>query len=360
MFLYLGGFLLSKEIKNNKPMKINLGIYLVIYIILFLTLTLFDASLGRSGIVINNCFDKDFINYVKITSNIIPFKTIIGYLKSFDSLYSTSNIMFNLLGNLIVLMPLGLLLCLLFKKQNKFKNYLITILLIVLGVEITQLLTTSGAFDIDDIILNTLGAIIIFLIYKIKSVNCLIKNIFLLEKNKVSKKSVIIIISSILIIILTVIKIINYRNFLYNKNYEKYINKNNQEFSIVDNTTICKDTKEEFYEDKFYNYYFTCQNKNNVYVLINNQKYSIEEVLKNPNYNIDIVQILNKLDEKNIKYLKKNKYEMITLKIPYQSDNEYIVPNYSINMDNEIVSIESDYYSMKMENNIFLLIILFI
>ena len=315
MFLYLGGFLLSKEIKNNKPMKINLGIYLVIYIILFLTLTLFDASLGRSGIVINNCFDKDFINYVKITSNIIPFKTIIGYLKSFDSLYSTSNIMFNLLGNLIVLMPLGLLLCLLFKKQNKFKNYLITILLIVLGVEITQLLTTSGAFDIDDIILNTLGAINIFLIYKIKSVNCLIKNIFLLEKNKVSKKSVIIIISSILIIILTVIKIINYRNFLYNKNYEKYINKNNQEFSIVDNTTICKDTKEEFYEDKFYNYYFTCQN-NNVYVLINNQKYSIEEVLKNPNYNIDIVQILNKLDEKNIKYLKKNKYEMITLKIP--------------------------------------------
>ncbi len=351
LLLYLGGILLAKETNNKKILRINLWIYLILYVILFLTLTLFDAKFGRSGLVLNNYFSKNFINYVKITSNIIPFKTIIGYLKSFNSLYSTSNIMFNLLGNLFALVPLGLLLCLLFKKQNKFKNYLITILLLVFGVEIAQLLTSSGAFDIDDIILNTLGAIIWFFIYKIKSINYLIRNIFLLEKNPLSKKSVVIIVISVGLIILFILKIIDYRNKLYKKNYEKYIE--NTHFSIVDETKFCINTLDKFYEDKFYKYYFVCQKENNIYIKIDNKKYLIEEILNNTSYGIDINQILNELDKAKIKYYKQNKYEIISCKVPYQDDN-YILPNYSVNMDKiDIVSIESDYYSMKLEDNLY-------
>ena len=52
-----------------------------------------------------------------------------------------------------------------YKKQSKFKNFVITNILIVLCIEITQLLTASGSCDIDDIILNTTGILIGALLY---------------------------------------------------------------------------------------------------------------------------------------------------------------------------------------------------
>ena len=49
LFLYIGGFLLSKYLDNNKPMKINLYIFFGLYLILLITLTLFDSLWLRNG-----------------------------------------------------------------------------------------------------------------------------------------------------------------------------------------------------------------------------------------------------------------------------------------------------------------------
>ena len=49
ILIYFGGFSLAKYYKNNKAMKINLWLYFMLYVILFLTLTLFDMSWGRQG-----------------------------------------------------------------------------------------------------------------------------------------------------------------------------------------------------------------------------------------------------------------------------------------------------------------------
>ena len=49
LFLYIGGGLFSKYLDNNKPMKINLYIFFGLYLILLITLTLFDSLWLRNG-----------------------------------------------------------------------------------------------------------------------------------------------------------------------------------------------------------------------------------------------------------------------------------------------------------------------
>ena len=177
--LYFAGLLLSKYVKNNRPMKINLWIFFVLYVMLLTTVTLFDGFYGRRGFSSIN-WTKDILrNYMQNSMNFIPFKTIIGYIKPLDNLPS-STIITNIVGNIIACMPFAFFLPLLFKKQNKLKIFTLTMILIVLLIELLQFITLSGSFDIDDLILNVLGAVILFLILKIKKINQLIHKLFLI------------------------------------------------------------------------------------------------------------------------------------------------------------------------------------
>jgi len=73
----------------------------------------------------------------------------------------------NVLGNVCVFVPLGIFLPKLF---SKCQNPLLTILFsfeLSLCVEIIQLITKVGSFDVDDLLLNTLGGLCGFVIYTI-------------------------------------------------------------------------------------------------------------------------------------------------------------------------------------------------
>ena len=309
LFLYFGGLLLSKYLGNNKPMKINLYIFFILYLMLLITLTLFDSSWGRNGFAI-----KDFKVYIKQSVNLVPFKTIINYIKEFNSMYSTRQIMFNLLGNICAFMPMALFLPLLFKKQSKFKNFIITMIIIILGIESLQLITTSGRFDIDDLILNLFGSVIMYLLLNIKSVNDLINNVFLLEHNKISKKSYIKIISFILIIIIICVSIIVYRNKLYNQNVDDYNSINNPNITF-EHDNNCGDNN-SFYEDEIYKYYFKCYDNSYFYVVVNDKdKFSVKDFLNNSKYNYDIERLLYNMNDNNIDYEIEHKYTYFNIEI---------------------------------------------
>lgn len=173
LFCYLGSILLSKFLKNNKPMKIYLYAIFIIYIITLIQLTLFDSDYGRSGL---NIFDwsKENLEVYLENNNLIPFKTISLYISRQDRVA-----IINLLGNLIAFAPMGIFLPLLFKKQNKLKNFILTNIAIILAIESLQFLSLSGHFDIDDLILNLLGALIIYGLFKVKKVNKIINKIIL-------------------------------------------------------------------------------------------------------------------------------------------------------------------------------------
>jgi glycopeptide antibiotics resistance protein len=97
------------------------------------------------------------------TANFTPFKTIKMYIDYSYKLNSTEN----LLGNVVVFMPFGLLFPMLTESGQNFFVMLLNAFLFVLGIEIFQLFSAFGAFDVDDILLNCLGAALGFGIYRL-------------------------------------------------------------------------------------------------------------------------------------------------------------------------------------------------
>ncbi|MEV5748468.1 VanZ family protein [Actinoallomurus sp. NPDC052308] len=68
-------------------------------------------------------------------------------------------------GNLALLMPLGVLLPVLFDRFRGVIRLTLTVALISLAIEAVQgLLITGRSFDVDDVILNTAGAMIAYLV----------------------------------------------------------------------------------------------------------------------------------------------------------------------------------------------------
>ncbi len=157
-------------------MKINLRIFLGLYLLLFATLTLFDPLWGRNGEFV--VWNKElFETYVQNSLNLVPFKTVL----QFFSKGTLNQFLVNIVGNLICLMPLGILLPLNFKKQRKTWIFLLSCVLIVAAVEILQFVTLSGSCDIDDLILNVGGAFLIYFFTKSEEAFGFLKQIFLLE-----------------------------------------------------------------------------------------------------------------------------------------------------------------------------------
>lgn len=354
LFLYFGALIKSKNENNNKAMKINLWIFFILYLLLFITLTLFDQFWGRNGFTIVNWNKELFNNYISNSLNIIPFKTIIEYIKAFDSLLDTRAVMTNLLGNIIACMPFAFFLPLLFKKQNNIKRFTITMIVIVLLIELLQFVTLSGSCDIDDIILNVSGTLIMYAVLKIKSVNNLIKNIFLLEKNKISKKSIIIMIICFVIVIGAGTTLIKLRQNVFDSNYNELMSKYNFTIKIVDESEVTTQELEQFYEDVYHTYYFNSIKSDKVYAIINNnEKYLVKDLLNNnpTKYKITI----SKLEEAGLKFITKNKYEEIILKgngnviteINIDDDTIIDIGHGHSNSNIDVSNPENSYYEMQ-------------
>ena len=97
--------------------------------------------------------------------NIVPFYSIGNYLFSDDKLlraFAFSNVV----GNIILFVPLGVYLPLFIREKGILKNVLWIILISAL-VEILQFVFRVGASDIDDVILNGLGGFIGIIAYRI-------------------------------------------------------------------------------------------------------------------------------------------------------------------------------------------------
>lgn len=173
-------YIAAKLLSNNKLFKFNLIVWFCLYIVFLLSLTLFDTYFNRNGINIFS-LDKDMVKeYMNSSFNIIPLKTIKLYFNGYNGGYlSKSLFLYNIIGNLCALMPLSFFLPLLFKKQNNILIFILTIILIVIGIESMQFLTLSGSCDIDDLILNLSGSLVLYLIFKIKPINKVIRKTFI-------------------------------------------------------------------------------------------------------------------------------------------------------------------------------------
>jgi glycopeptide antibiotics resistance protein len=103
--------------------------------------------------------------------NLVPFTIFKEYKDIFDR---------QIAGNFIMLLPLGIFLPILYKNLSFIKVLFIAMFTSII-IELIQLISNSRRTDIDDVILNTSGAIVGFLFYKIIT--------WLISKNKTTKVS---------------------------------------------------------------------------------------------------------------------------------------------------------------------------
>lgn len=90
------------------------------------------------------------------TYNLIPFHTISQYLNVSDFNLRASAI--NLLGNIGVFIPFGLAVPMIVRLS--WGRFIAGFIFILLLLELAQMLSLRGTFDVDDVILNTAGAAI--------------------------------------------------------------------------------------------------------------------------------------------------------------------------------------------------------
>ena len=136
--------------QNKNIEKIMRGfqwVFFVIYIIFLLRITFFKQ------VTLNNLFSA--IGASERTISIIPFKSIYDMVVSNTS---TGRIVENVLGNIVLFIPFGILFPIILKQKKK--EVLCASIIFSLLIEIIQFLFALGSTDVDDLIFNVSGACI--------------------------------------------------------------------------------------------------------------------------------------------------------------------------------------------------------
>lgn len=134
----------------------NRNILIYSFFILYVVIMIWLLFIQRiSYINYDNYWDKLIENI-----NIIPFRTISEYLftDSKAGFETIKHAFINLAGNIIMFIPLGFFLSFSELSDKAFKEIIKKTILIIIAVEIIQLFSLTGSFDIDDLILNTIGS----------------------------------------------------------------------------------------------------------------------------------------------------------------------------------------------------------
>lgn len=142
--------------KTQKRIRLWGRILFILYLLCALYVMFFSESLDRE--LVSDTY----------RCNLTLFKEI----KRFWNMrytYGWNVTLINLVGNVVCFLPFGFLLPTISRKSI-FKNIItVTIwaMLLSFGIETAQLLTKVGAFDVDDIFLNTLGGCLGYIIFRL-------------------------------------------------------------------------------------------------------------------------------------------------------------------------------------------------
>lgn len=146
--------------RENTRAKVLLALYSLLMIWL-----LFGRGVHWQG---------DYWTQVQGNLNLIPFRTIRLYIRL---LQETENILLirhaviNLVGNIVMFVPLGLLLPRVWPCFRSAWKFVLAVTLLICLVEVIQLFTLVGSCDVDDLMLNVVGAEIGFLIVQLRERN---------------------------------------------------------------------------------------------------------------------------------------------------------------------------------------------
>lgn len=143
--------------KANRTKKGKwLTLLFLLYLILIIKMIVFKYPLSHMKEIVDS-WQKDVVLEGLHSANFVPFKTIKMYIRYYDlpGLRSFAN----LFGNVLIFIPMGAMLPVVHKASKNPLIMLANALLFIVGIEVFQLFSAFGAFDVDDIILNCLGVL---------------------------------------------------------------------------------------------------------------------------------------------------------------------------------------------------------
>lgn len=140
----------QKQAKRFRALGKVLFVGYIIFLVYFLC---FAEWYGRTGIAGEYRYNLEPLKEIK---RFIEYRRELGAFAVFN----------NLFGNILIFVPFGFFISMASVSRGFFKTLFYSLLL-SLGVEIFQLLTRVGSFDVDDILLNTIGGVIGYIVFVI-------------------------------------------------------------------------------------------------------------------------------------------------------------------------------------------------
>lgn len=142
--------------RNTKIIRIFGKILFVLYIF-FLVYFLFLAEwYGRTGTVEEYRYNLELFKEIR---RFITYREQLG-------MFAVSA---NLFGNILIFVPYGFFISMAAERRGFFKTFFFSFGL-SLCVELVQLATRVGSFDVDDILLNTAGGILGYILFAVCNV----------------------------------------------------------------------------------------------------------------------------------------------------------------------------------------------
>ena len=172
--LYCGAYLNRHRTHSDKVLRTCFYVFFAVYLYLLLSMTLLDETLGRSGNSIYRLLSEGArIQYISRFVNLVPFRSIykvyiLGCFRGYVNLYYT---LLNLLGNIVAFMPLAFFFPYCFKSLRKWYTYLAAIIGSVFLIELLQFLFMVGSCDVDDLLLNAGGSMLMYAFLRIPSIH---------------------------------------------------------------------------------------------------------------------------------------------------------------------------------------------
>ena len=131
--------------------KIIARVAFVVYLMVLTYFLFFSERYGRAG--------AQIYRY-----NLVPFREIRRYIQ-YRHLFGWEYFVVNIYGNILAFVPFGFFLPIVSKSNRSFWTVTLYGFEFTLGIELVQLSFQVGTFDVDDIIMNTLGAILGYILF---------------------------------------------------------------------------------------------------------------------------------------------------------------------------------------------------
>lgn len=142
-------------IKNSTKRQKMGWVIFVFYLILLAYFLFFSDYFGRGSHI-----------QEEYAYNLVPFKEIRRFIV-YRRVVGTQSFFLNIVGNIVGFMPCGFFLPVISRRSRRWFNTVLLSFLFSLSIETVQLVFKVGSFDVDDMILNTLGGMLGYILYKI-------------------------------------------------------------------------------------------------------------------------------------------------------------------------------------------------